>query len=605
MTIRSRFIASCLLPSCLGVVLAACGGGDHNPLVPAGATVSLQAGDAQSLAVAARTGSPLAVIVKDAMGSPIAGIPITWAVVSGGGTVTPDGATGSDGIATATYTAGTTSGPKVIAAGVDGAQGSPVQFTLTVTPGPARRILKASGDLQQAGPSTPLQLPLKVQVVDSFGNGVAGTVVSFNVQSGGGSVFPTTQTTDANGSASTALTTGPTPATNVVTASATGLTGSPVSFTATTNNGVTLVKTLPYATTFVHDQFVRGGVLFVCAWQKLDIYDVGGGGLGGTPANPIPMSPSIITNTNGVSGGAQMHNVWWYWPPNNGAKKYIFVGQEGPGTIGSSSAGDIHVVDISNLGSPVEVAYYHMSGLGAPRDSAGTHNFWVDETNQVLYAAYYNGGVVAIDVSGTLSGNLATREIARIRPAGAGNLNYTWGVQLYNGSVYATDMLTGFWQLKLTGTTFSVAGGGNNVPERFGSDQWVSNGFAYSGTWGTRAGVPGNAVKIWQLSATGSPGSAPVDSIITPGIGTVSDVEVSADGKMLMFSAEGGPGQGIYFYSLVTSRSHPTFIAYYPSPAGGIHTATFADIGAKRYVFAARDPGGVAELILDVTAISP
>ena len=584
------------------LILAACGA-DNNPVVPVGSTVGVQAGDAQTLTVAATTGSPLAVVVHDAMGSPIVGVPVHWVVTSGGGVVTGDGPTDNSGVATAKYTAGTTSGPKIIAAGVDGAQGSPVQFTLTVSPGAPKRLVKAGGDAQTAGPSTPLIQPLKAEVVDTFGNAVPGVVVSFAVQSGGGFVTPTTATTGANGIAAATYTTGTTPGTAIIAASATGLGGSPVSFSATINNGVTVVKTLPYATTYVHDQFVRGGILFVCAWQKLDIYDVGGGGLGGTPANPLLMSPSIITATNGVSGGAQIHNVWWYWPPT-GAKRYLFVGQEGPATggIGVGSSGDIHVVDISNLSAPTEVAYYHMSGLGAPRESAGTHNFWIDEANQVLYAAYYNGGVVAINIAGTLSGNLATKEIARFRPNGAGGQNYTWGVMLYNGSLYATDMLSGFWQLKLNGTTFTAAGGGNNVTERYGSDQWVANGFAYSGTWGTRL-APGNAVKIWQLNGTGAP--VLTDSIITPNIGTVSDVEVSADGRMLMFSAEGGAGQGIYFYSLVASKSHPTFIAYYPSPAGGIHTATFGEINGRRYVFAARDPGSVAELILDVTAINP
>ena len=62
---------------------------------------------------------------------------------------------------------------------------------------------------------------------------------------------------------------------------------------------------------------------------------------------------------------------------------------------------------------PAEVAFFRLEG-------AGTHNFWMDEERQILYAAYYNGGVVALDVSGTLSGDLADRLIDRIEPGGAG-----------------------------------------------------------------------------------------------------------------------------------------------------------------------------------------
>ena len=111
--------------------------------------------------------------------------------------------------------------------------------------------------------------------------------------------------------------------------------------------------------------------------------------------------------------------------------------------VGSASSGDIHVVDISSLTNPVEVAFFHLP-------DAGTHNFWMDEQKQVLYAAYYNGGIVALDVSGTLAGDLARREIARLKPGGDGN-TYVWGVQLANGSLYASDMLSGLWQIGRVG----------------------------------------------------------------------------------------------------------------------------------------------------------
>jgi hypothetical protein len=70
----------------------------------------------------------------------------------------------------------------------------------------------------------------------------------------------------------------------------------------------------------------------------------------------------------------------------------------------------------------------------------------MDEERQILYAAYYNGGVVALDVSGTLTGNLSDRLIDRIEPGGASN-TFTWGVMLANGSLYASDMLSGLWQI--------------------------------------------------------------------------------------------------------------------------------------------------------------
>ena len=188
----------------------------------------------------------------------------------------------------------------------------------------------------------------------------------------------------------------------------------------------------------IHDTFVRDGLAFVFAWDEgVIIYDVGNGIRGGSPASPVQVS-RLITGSSGMTPSA--HNGWWFHNPVSGERRYLFVGQEGPGVVGSRSSGDIHVVDVSNLTQPREVALFHLEG-------AGTHNFWVDEARQVLYAAYYNGGVVAIDISGTLSGDLSSRLLSQVRPGGAGN-TYTWGVQLANGSLYAIDMVSGLWQLE-------------------------------------------------------------------------------------------------------------------------------------------------------------
>jgi len=198
--------------------------------------------------------------------------------------------------------------------------------------------------------------------------------------------------------------------------------------------GVTLVATVPIPAHYgIHDTFVRDGLAFVSAWDTgIMIFDVGNGILGGSPSNPQ------LIATYATSGG-ETHNSWWFWNPLNGEKKYLFVGQEGPAGGLGASIGDIHVLDVSDLAQPSEVAFFHLPG-------AGTHNFWMDETRQILYAAYYNGGVVALDVSGTLSGDLSNRLLAEIVPGGQGN-TFTWGVQLANGSLYASDMLSGLWQL--------------------------------------------------------------------------------------------------------------------------------------------------------------
>lgn len=206
-----------------------------------------------------------------------------------------------------------------------------------------------------------------------------------------------------------------------------------------------LVRTL--GSPYVHDVFVRDGILFTAEWNDgVGLWDIGGGGKGGTVASPVRISTA--TTVNGA-----VHNMWWY-KDASGTKKYLFVGEEGPGNIGASSIGDVHVVDVSNIAVPKEVAVYNVPG-------AGTHNFSMDETRGVLYAAYYNGGVRAIDVHGDLGScsaaqkrtdgrcdlGLMGREVGHLEVAATMPM-YVWGVQYLNGVVYASDMLNGLWKLE-------------------------------------------------------------------------------------------------------------------------------------------------------------
>lgn len=196
---------------------------------------------------------------------------------------------------------------------------------------------------------------------------------------------------------------------------------------------------------FVHDVFIRDGILFTALWDAgLTIWDVGGAGQGGAPANPVFLG-------NVATVGGRVHNVWWFHDPATGAQRYAFVGEEGSGVVGQSSSGDLHVVDVSDFTDPREVAVYQVPGAGA-------HNFWMDEPRGVLYAAYYNAGVRALDVRGDLGTcpaaeqaadgrcdlALMDRELATFVPPGT----YVWGVAGGPGeTLYASDMTQGIWKL--------------------------------------------------------------------------------------------------------------------------------------------------------------
>jgi len=198
---------------------------------------------------------------------------------------------------------------------------------------------------------------------------------------------------------------------------------------------------------FMHDALLRDGHLFLALWDGgLAIWDVGGAGRGGSPSNPVPVSQIATV-------GGSVHNVWWFNDAATSSRRYVFVGEEGPASLFSSSSGDIHVVDISDIGNPREVAVYRVQG-------AGTHNFWMDEARGVLYAAYYNGGVRALDVRGDLGNctfnqrapdgrcdlGLMGRELAT--GLTDGQAVSIWSVQHTDGFVYASDMLNGLWKLE-------------------------------------------------------------------------------------------------------------------------------------------------------------
>ena len=201
---------------------------------------------------------------------------------------------------------------------------------------------------------------------------------------------------------------------------------------------------------FVHDVFVRDGLLFTALWDDgLSIWDIGGGGAGGSPAAPL-----LLGNVKTATG--DIHNVWWFQDQKTGSKQYVLLGEEGPGSVGTAASGDIHVINISDVRHPHEVAAYGVPG-------AGTHNFWADETNGFLYAAYYNAGVRVLDVRGnlgtcttaekTVSGLCDLRLMGREAGTGLDTGHYVWGVVHEGSTLYASDMLLGLIRLDASGLT--------------------------------------------------------------------------------------------------------------------------------------------------------
>lgn len=201
-------------------------------------------------------------------------------------------------------------------------------------------------------------------------------------------------------------------------------------------------------TPFVHDVFVRDGIMMTALWDDgLAIWDIGGAGRGGTISNPVRLSTLATV-------GGQAHNIFWYRDDGTHDRRFVFVGEEGPGAVPNTSEGDVHVIDVSDMSAPREVAFYNVPG-------AGVHNFSADESRGILYAAYYNGGVRALSIRGDLGtcdpvqkagdGRCDLRKMNRELAKGPSGVSpiFMWGVYFDppTNRLYASDMLNGLWRL--------------------------------------------------------------------------------------------------------------------------------------------------------------
>src|SRR5207248_2211845 len=215
-------------------------------------TITLAAGAAVQLAFVtapsdtARNGVALArqpaVQLEDGAGNPVShsGTPVTAAIATGGPALSGVNPIATDAGGRAAFTNLTitgVAGPRTLsftAPQVAVLTSGPV----TLIAGAATQIAVNAGNNQTVTAGTAVQIAPSVIVKDASGNPVPGVAVTFAVTPGNGSITGASQTTDAGGIATVgSWTLDMTAGKNTLTATAGGLTGSPVSFTATGTAG--------------------------------------------------------------------------------------------------------------------------------------------------------------------------------------------------------------------------------------------------------------------------------------------------------------------------------------------------------------------------------
>ncbi|QDV08467.1 LVIVD repeat protein [Planctomycetes bacterium Poly30] len=194
----------------------------------------------------------------------------------------------------------------------------------------------------------------------------------------------------------------------------------------------------------IHDVWVEDGLAYSSNWSDgVHIVDVGNGMAGGSPSNPVKVSSYAYPS-------GWNHAAFPF--RQESGRFYVAAGDEafplGLNLTGKPTypRGWIHFIDFTDLENPRENARYQVP-------EAGTHNIWVD--GDVMYVAYYNAGLRAVDVSGELMGNLYDqgREIAWYLPDDPegyiSNAPMAWGPQPHKGHVFFSDWNSGLWAMKL------------------------------------------------------------------------------------------------------------------------------------------------------------
>ena len=183
--------------------------------------IRIISGDNQESLPSAALANPFVVEVQDERRVAFEGVPVTFTVTSGDGTLsTTSTATNTNGRAESILTLGPNPGTNTVTVS---AAGIPEGQTFNAVDIRVPKTLEIiSGDDQEGLPGAALENPFGVEVRDGTDKPLPGVQVTFSVTSGGGTLSATSVTTNSNGRAESILTLGPNPGTNTVTVSVAG-----------------------------------------------------------------------------------------------------------------------------------------------------------------------------------------------------------------------------------------------------------------------------------------------------------------------------------------------------------------------------------------------
>ncbi|MEO8201404.1 MAG: SBBP repeat-containing protein [Gemmatimonadota bacterium] len=337
--------------------------------------------------------------LTDASGNSVsqAGVAIAAAITSGGGSLVGSSSVLTNAQGDAAFTnlgiAGP-SGPHTLAFTSSGVTAA-ISPIIQVGAGQPTNLGLNAGNGQTAPGGTPVLISPSVAVTDGSGNPVSGVSVNFVISAGGGTVAVPHAVSDAQGLASAGpWTLGSTPGANTLTAVASGLIGSPVSFSAT--------ATLPVGSRLVlttQPSSGRIGVVLAPAFL-VQLEDANGGSI---------LQPGVVVTVGLTGGGGILSGTMSVPTDPTGSASFpdlAISGSVGSRNLTFTASGFLAV---NSAGIPLA------AGLAANIEIAGGNN----QTAPAGTSLPVNPLVLATDFSGNpVSGVAVQFQIA----SGGGNI---------------------------------------------------------------------------------------------------------------------------------------------------------------------------------------
>ena len=545
----------------------------------AASRIVMNAGNGQTVHVGTSVTIPPSVLVTDLNNNAVSGVAVTFAMTSGGGSITgASTTTNSSGIATVgSWTLGTTAGANTLTATSTGLTGSPVTFTATGLVGSPTTIVLSAGNGQSATAGTAVATAPSARVTDAFNNPVAGVAVTFAVASGGGSVTTPSALTSASGIATAgSWTLGTAAGTNTLTATSPGLTGSPLTYTATgVAGGATryVVTSSNYSppigapvtiTAQLADQY--GNAVATAGIAVTFTKTTGTGGAFGTP-NPATTNASgtaTITFTTGTTVGTA-YTVTAASPSLTGTTPMIT-------TI---------------AGTPTRIA------LNAGNGQTATVAATVATAPSVLVTDAYNNPVSGVAVTfavasggGTITGASATTNASGIATVGSWRLGTTAGANtLAATSAGLTGSPVTFTATSLAGAATKYVVASSNYGPVSGTAVTITAQLADQ--YGNPVATSGIRV-TWSKTGSGGRFSSNRTNTNASGIATVTFTTSNTSGRTYTITARStSPSTRTGTSAAITTiPGAPTQIALY---AGNSQTATAGAAVATAPSVRARD----------------